>query len=167
MVTDATNFKIALERGDRDAFSFFAFGLANLWDRMGISTASLEALHTSWWYLHLLDFLIFLAYLPISKHSHILTSPMNVFFRNLGPTGVLKAIPNIEEREVFGVGKVTGFSWKQMLDFYTCTECGCCGWRARPRILEGPLAEEDHARHALSSRRRRSARWASLPSRRT
>ena len=128
MVTDVltNSFKIALDRGNHDAFAFFAFGLANLWDRMGISTASLEALHTSWFYLHLLDFLIFLAYLPISKHSHILTSPINVFFRRLTPTGVLQPIPNMEEREVFGVGKVTDFSWKQMLDFYTCTECGRC-----------------------------------------
>jgi Fe-S oxidoreductase len=128
MVTDVLthSFEIALDRGDRDAFSFFAFGLANLWDGMGIGQASLEALHTSWWYLHLLDFLIFLAYLPISKHSHIITSPMNVFFRRLTPTGVLQPIPNLEEREVFGVGKVQDFSWKQMLDFYTCTECGRC-----------------------------------------
>ena len=73
-----------------------------------------------------LDFLIFLCYLPISKHSHLLAAPLNVFFRRLQPTGVLQPIPNIEEREVFGVGKVTDFSWKQMLDFYTCTECGRC-----------------------------------------
>jgi Fe-S oxidoreductase len=86
----------------------------------------MEALHASFWYLHLLDFLVFLAYLPISKHSHIITSPINVFFRRLDPTGVLKPIPNMEEREVFGVGKVTDFAWKQMLDFYTCTECGRC-----------------------------------------
>jgi Fe-S oxidoreductase/nitrate reductase gamma subunit len=128
MVTDVMthSFEIALHRGDRDAFSFLAFGMANLWDRMGISTSSLEALHTSWWYLHLIDFLIFLAYLPISKHSHLLSAPANVFFRRLDSTGVLKPIPNMEEREVFGVGKVTDFSWKQMLDFYTCTECGRC-----------------------------------------
>jgi Fe-S oxidoreductase len=128
MTTDVltNSFAIALERGDRDAFSFFAFGVANLWDRMGIGRASLEALHASWWYLHLMDFLVFLAYLPISKHSHLITAPINVFFRRLGSTGVLQPIPNIEEREVFGVGQVQGFSWKQMLDFYTCTECGRC-----------------------------------------
>jgi Fe-S oxidoreductase len=128
MVTDVltNSFEIALHRGDRDAFSFFAFGLANLWDRMGIGVESLEALHTSWWYLHLMDFLVFLAYLPISKHSHIITAPPNVFFRRLQPTGVLQPIPNLEEREVFGVGKVADFTWKQMLDFYTCTECGRC-----------------------------------------
>src|SRR3990172_9543112 len=128
MVTDVltNSFAIFLERGDKDAFTFLAFGLANLWDAIDISKASGEALHTSWWYLHLMDFLAFLVYLPISKHSHILTSPINVFFRRLTPTRLLHPIPNLEEREVFGVGKVQGFSWKQMLDFYTCTECGRC-----------------------------------------
>ncbi|MCH8065508.1 MAG: 4Fe-4S dicluster domain-containing protein [Chloroflexi bacterium] len=128
MVTDVftNSFAIVLDRGDRDAFSFMAFGLANLWDAMGISKGVAEGLHGSWWYLHLFDFLTFLAYLPISKHSHILTAPFNVFFRRLTPTGVLQPIENIEEQEVFGVGKIQDFSWKQNLDFYTCTECGRC-----------------------------------------
>jgi Fe-S oxidoreductase len=128
MVTDVmtNSFDIFLERGDNDYLSFFAFGLANLWDTIGMSVDTGEALHTAFWYLHLIDFLAFLAYLPVSKHSHILTSPLNVFFRRLQPTGVLQPIPNIEEREVFGVGKVKDFSWKQMMDFYTCTECGRC-----------------------------------------
>ena len=128
MVTDVftNSCAIFLERGDKDAFTFWAFGMANLWDAIGMSRATAEALHTSWWYLHLFDFLIFLTYLPISKHSHILVAPINVFFRRLTPTGVLQPIPNLEEREVFGVGKVEDFSWKQILDFYTCTECGRC-----------------------------------------
>ncbi|OGO52828.1 MAG: hypothetical protein A2148_06365 [Chloroflexi bacterium RBG_16_68_14] len=128
MVSDVltNSFLILLDRGDRDAFSFFAFGLANLWDRIGMGVGTGEALHASWWYLHLVDFLVFLAYLPISKHSHILTAPINVFFRRLTPTGVLQPIPNLEEREVFGVGRLQDFSWKQILDAYTCTECGRC-----------------------------------------
>jgi Fe-S oxidoreductase len=128
MVSDVltNSFEIYLNRGDRDGFAFFAFGLANLWDRIGMSAATAETLHASWWYLHLMDFLIFLAYLPVSKHSHIITAPFNVFFRRLPPTGVLQPITNIEEREVFGTGKIEDFSWKQVLDAYTCTECGRC-----------------------------------------
>ncbi len=128
MVSDVltNSFHIFLGRGNHDAFSFFAFGLANYWGRIGMSVSSAESLHTAWWYLHLTDFLVFLAYLPISKHSHILTAPVNVFFRRLTPTGVLQPIADIEEREVFGVGNVQGFSWKQVLDSYTCTECGRC-----------------------------------------
>ena len=138
MVTDVltNSFAIFLERGGRDYVAFFAFGLANLWDAIGMSQATGEALHASWWYLHLLDFLVFLVYLPISKHSHILTSPLNVFFRRLTPTGVLQPIANIEEREVFGVGKAQDFSWKQVLDVYTCTECGRCEINC-PAFLSG------------------------------
>ncbi len=128
MVSDVltTSFEIFLERGDKDAFAFAAFGLANLWDAMGMSKATAEALHTASWYLHLLSFLVFLVYLPISKHAHVITAMANVFFRRLTPTGVLQPIPDLEEREVFGVGTLEDFSWKQILDFYTCTECGRC-----------------------------------------
>ncbi len=128
MVTDVltNSFEIFLERGDKDAFAFWAFGMANLWDSIGMSEATGEALHTSWWYLHLLTFMTFLAYLPISKHAHVLVAWLNVFFRRLTPTGILQPIPDLEEREVFGVGKIEDFSWKQILDFYTCTECGRC-----------------------------------------
>jgi Fe-S oxidoreductase len=128
MVSDVLlhSFAMYLEPGERDALSFFAYGLANLWESMGMSEATAEALHTTWWYIHLLDFLVFLCYLPISKHSHILTAPINVFFRRLTPTGVLQPIANLEEREVFGVGKVEDFGWKQIMDYYTCTECGRC-----------------------------------------
>jgi Fe-S oxidoreductase len=57
---------------------------------------------------------------------HIFTSAPNVFFRRMEPTGVLQPIPDIETREVFGVGKIQDFTWKQLLDGYTCTECGRC-----------------------------------------
>ncbi len=128
MVTDVftTSFEIMLHRGDRDAFSFFAFGVANFWDAIGVSESVAEGLHATFWYLHLIDFLAFLAYLPISKHSHIMFAPFNVFFRRLTPTGTLQPIKDIEEQEVFGVGRVQDFTWKQNLDFYTCTECGRC-----------------------------------------
>ena len=128
MVSDVltNSFEIYLHPGDRDGLAFFAYGVSNVWEWMGMSAATAESLHASWWYLHLMDFLIFLAYLPISKHSHIITAPINVFFRRLPPTGVLQPIRDIEEREVFGVGKVTDFTWKQVLDAYTCTECGRC-----------------------------------------
>ncbi len=113
MVTDVftNSFAIFLERGDQVAFSFLAFGLANYWDSIGLRQSVAVGLLASWWYLHLFDFLIFLAYLPISKHSHILTAPFNVFFRRLTPTGVLQPIKDIEEQEVFGVGRVQDFSW--------------------------------------------------------
>jgi len=128
MVTDVmlNSGEIALERGGKDYTSFIAFGLANLWDRIGFSGTGLELFHVAFWYAHLVDFLVFLCYLPYSKHSHILTSVPNVAFRSLQPSGVLQPIGDFEKAESFGAGKLEQFNWKQLLDAYTCTECGRC-----------------------------------------
>ncbi|HEY5245188.1 MAG TPA: (Fe-S)-binding protein [Acidimicrobiales bacterium] len=74
-------------------------------------------------------FLVFVAY---SKHLHIFLAPINVAFsRRPRALGALDKTPdmdmeNVTEDTVFGVGMVEQFTWKQMLDFATCTECGRC-----------------------------------------
>ncbi len=132
MVSDVfvNSFEIYLFGGDHTKWSFLAYGVSRIWDGLGLSQGTAEALHTFFWYNHLLDFLAFLCYLPYSKHSHVLTIAPQVFFRRLEPTGVLAPIPDFEKRmeagEAFGVGKLEDFTWKQLLDSYTCTECGRC-----------------------------------------
>ena len=78
----------------------------------------------SWW-IHLLDILVFGNYLPYSKHFHIITSIPNVFFMRLEPMGRLSTV-DLENTERFGASRVEDLTWKQMLDGYTCTECGRC-----------------------------------------
>jgi len=74
-------------------------------------------------------FLVFVSY---SKHLHIFLAPINVgASRRPRALGGLDKTPdmdmeNVTEDTVFGVGKVDDFTWKQMLDFATCTECGRC-----------------------------------------
>ena len=74
-------------------------------------------------------FLVFVSY---SKHLHIFLAPINVATsRRPRALGGLDKTPdmdmeNITEDTVFGVGKIEDFTWKQMLDFATCTECGRC-----------------------------------------
>ena len=92
----------------------------------GTDMGMLKGLHTTFWYLHLLVFMGFLVWIPYSKHLHIFSAAPNVFFRRLQPTGVLQPIPDLEMREVFGVGRIQDYTWKQLLDGYTCTECGRC-----------------------------------------
>ncbi len=67
----------------------------------------------------------FLAYLPFSKHLHIVVAAPNVFFGSLRPKGALRTI-DLEETETFGVGAIQDFTWPQLLDLYSCTECGRC-----------------------------------------
>ncbi len=94
------------------------------WTGIPQSTAYVLA-GVSWW-ANVLVVLGFLIYLPRSKHLHLIATPFNVFFRNYRPVGALDLIPDIEEREDYGVSKVTQFTWKQLLDGYACTECGRC-----------------------------------------
>jgi len=126
MITDlfAVAFQIAIEPFSHDERAFFSNAMAETFK--GTDVGVLKAWHTGFWYAHLLDFLLFLNFLPYSKHMHIFTSAPNVFFRRMQPTGVLQPIPDIEAREVFGVGRIQDFTWKQLLDGYTCTECGRC-----------------------------------------
>jgi Fe-S oxidoreductase len=91
----------------------------------GRSPATLQALYEWGWWIHLVDILCFANYLPYSKHFHILASIPNIFFMNLEPMGRLTPV-DIENSERFGVSRVEDLTWKQMLDGYTCTECGRC-----------------------------------------
>ena len=78
------------------------------------------------WWIHVVTVLAFAAYLPRSKHLHIVTTLPNVFFRKQAPRGALGLIEDIENKETFGAATIRDFSWKQLLDGYTCTECGRC-----------------------------------------
>ncbi len=144
MVTDVmvNSFEIYLFDSPNEQWSFLAYGVAQIWDALGMSQSTAEALHTIFWYQHLLDFLIFLCYLPYSKHSHVLTVVPQIYTRRLEPTGVLAPIVDMEKRmeagEAFGAGKLTDFTWKQLLDSYSCTECGRCT-AACPANLTGKV----------------------------
>jgi Fe-S oxidoreductase/nitrate reductase gamma subunit len=91
----------------------------------GVAPGTLQALYDSCWWIHLTDILFFGNYLPYSKHFHIITAIPNVFFMNLEPMGRLRTI-DLEKAERFGASRVEDLTWKQMLDGYTCTECGRC-----------------------------------------
>jgi Fe-S oxidoreductase len=77
------------------------------------------------WWIHGLVLLFFLTYLPHGKHLHIITAIPNCFFRSLT---FVTTVPRLvfKKGRRFGVSKVFQFSWKDLLDFYSCTECGRC-----------------------------------------
>jgi len=91
----------------------------------GLSPAVTARLFAMSWWLHGLIFLVFLDYLPHSKHMHILTVAFNIFFRDLGPKGRLRKL-DLENSERFGLADYRDLNWKDVLDGFTCTECGRC-----------------------------------------
>jgi Fe-S oxidoreductase len=90
----------------------------------GMSEGAQGATEEAAYWVHLLVVLVFLVELPGGKHFHVVTSIPAVFLRNLGPRGRLPAAA--EHDGDVGAGRVQDFTWRQMLDFYTCTECGRC-----------------------------------------
>jgi Fe-S oxidoreductase len=79
---------------------------------------------------HVLLILGFLAYLPHSKHLHIGTAAINVYFGRVRSRGRLEPLKfdeeTPEEEMRFGIGTVQDLTWKQMMDAFSCTECGRC-----------------------------------------
>jgi ferredoxin len=121
------------------------------------SDPMLIMIERSCWWFHIIGIIAFLNYLPYSKHFHILLAFPNVYYSNLKPKGQftnlqsvtneVKAMmdpafvppaadPNVPMR--FGAKDVTDLSWKQLLDAYTCTECGRCT-SACPANITGKL----------------------------
>jgi Fe-S oxidoreductase len=115
----------------------------------------------SYW-VHLGVVLLFLTELPLGKHFHIITSLPAVFLRNLQPAGRLPHATEFTDGDGDvkpGVNSVLDFTWRQMLDFYTCTECGRCqevcpayssGMKLSPKMLimglRDKLVAQDMAR---------------------
>lgn len=84
-----------------------------------------KLVHDLSWWTHALVLLLFMNLLPLSKHFHIITAIPNVFLRR-------REHPPLPEREEFnagnsfGIDRVDGYSWKDLLDSFSCTECGRC-----------------------------------------
>ena len=91
-----------------------------------MSDAAMQTGHVVIWWFHLSVAFGFIAWVPFSKMSHVITAPLNIFTANLdGYGGSLKTI-DFETAERFGINHLGDFTWKDLLDFDACTECGRC-----------------------------------------
>ena len=115
------------------------------------------ALHYGLWISHILIAFVALASIPFSKFWHLIAAPMNIFFRSLEPAGKLSS-PTSEDEP--GAKDWTDFSWKQLLDFDSCTRCGRCqdvcpaytsGFSLSPRDIMIKL--DSHMWHPSNGRR--------------
>ena len=86
----------------------------------------MRAAHRGMWWFHLVTAFGFIAWLPFTKMMHVLTAPLNIYTANLAPLGAALKNIDFEKTESFGVNSLKGFTWKDLLDFDACTECGRC-----------------------------------------
>ena len=113
----------------------------------GISYTTVVSIERTTWWLHILGILAFLNYLYYSKHLHILLAFPNTFYANLNPLGRFShsdavanevklmmdpsgdpfaSIPVENEQQSFGAADVKDLNWVQLMNAYSCTECGRC-----------------------------------------
>lgn len=114
----------------------------------GFETGTLITFERIFWWAHITGILIFLNYVPYSKHFHIILAFPNTYYSNLKPKGQLNNMAAVKKEvdlmmggdpfatpettvddgppERFGVKDVTDLNWKNLLDAYSCTECGRC-----------------------------------------
>jgi heterodisulfide reductase subunit C len=119
------------------------------------SGESLELIERGCWWFHIVGILAFLNYLPYSKHFHIIMAFPNVYYSKLTPKGQFTNMPSVTnevkamldpsftppeatEPGRFGARDVTDLTWKNLMDSYTCTECGRCT-SACPANITGKL----------------------------
>jgi len=121
----AEAFRIA-RYGDPDAaWAIIANPLANLLSSF-LSPDLLQYGYAIFFWLNVVLVSYFLVYLPGSKHLHIVTAFFNTALRKLRPRGELPAMDLEAEDARFGIKTVDDLSWKDLLDGFTCTECGRC-----------------------------------------
>lgn len=124
------------------------------------STSTLVTVERTCWWLHITGIFAFLNYLPYSKHLHILLAFPNAYYTRLEPKGTMKNMPAVQKEVLyamqpetapadatppanpitirFGAKDVFDLSWRNLLDAYSCTECGRCT-AACPANITGKL----------------------------
>ena len=140
MITDLTSEGARIAAGDIEG-SYLPISSVVAIAFGGLAPASLQLIYGFSWWTHLITLFAFANELPYSKHFHVYTSIFNVFFANLDAPGKLPSmdLEDIDEDSTFGISTVTDFTWKQMLDMYTCTECGRCREFCPTTITHKPL----------------------------
>ncbi len=111
-----------------------------------LKPATLVAIERTCWWLHITGIFAFLNYLPYSKHFHILLAFPNTYYQRLIPKGEMINMKNVEQEvqymfkpelapangeaqmqtQSFGAKDIFDLRWKNLMDAYTCTECGRC-----------------------------------------
>ncbi|OQP62484.1 Fe-S oxidoreductase [Niastella vici] len=119
----------------------------------GLSNSALVGVERTCWWLHILGIFAFLNYIPFSKHLHILLAFPNAYYTRLQPMGKMNNMQSIQNEvlyamqpelaptnatppDKFGAKDVTDLSWRNLLDAFSCTECGRCS-AACPATITG------------------------------
>jgi Fe-S oxidoreductase/nitrate reductase gamma subunit len=142
LLTGFTNegLRIASTSPEFERWSFLGWQFSKVFSALGSSETSFESLHLVSWWIHIILAFGFIGYISYSRLLHLISSPLNQFFRSFSPKGEVKPILDIENAETFGVAKLSEFTWKQLFDTDACTRCGRCQDNCPAHLSEKPLS---------------------------
>jgi ferredoxin len=141
--------QILQARGDEHYIKAGAFPISSwlivpLFNGLNLSNATLIFAERAAWWFHIIGIFAFMNYLPFSKHFHIIMAFPNTWYSNLKAKGEFNNMASVTQEvklmldpsaavpegyqppTSFGVKDVTDLTWKNLMDAYTCTECGRC-----------------------------------------
>jgi Fe-S oxidoreductase len=112
---------------------------------VSIAPSWLHGLCAGAYLVHDVTFFVFLCFLPLGKHFHVVTSLFNVYFAKLD-RGTVKPVrwdlseEQLAQAQSIGVKKFDDFTWKHLLDFYSCADCGRCSDQCPANTVGRPLS---------------------------
>ncbi|MBM3139704.1 MAG: (Fe-S)-binding protein [Chloroflexi bacterium] len=107
-------------------WSFVAYGLAEFVRIFDFTEGQILFAHKLSWWTHVVLAFSWLGLIVFTRLDHLFFAPVNAFFLRTDSPGRLSRIENIEEREIFGVGYIQDFTWKQLFELDACVRCGRC-----------------------------------------
>jgi ferredoxin len=102
--------------------------------------SQLLSIHIWSWWVHIASAFGWLALIVFTRLDHLFFAPVNAFFLRTDSPGRLAKIEDIEQQEVFGVGYVQDFTWKQLFELDACVRCGRCTSVCPANIAGQPLS---------------------------
>ncbi|WP_373047619.1 (Fe-S)-binding protein [Vulgatibacter sp.] len=115
--------------------------MSGIYGALGASTETAWFIGRAAWWAHIVQILVFLNFLPLGKHFHVITGLPDVFFQRLDPQ-YRPAKMDLENSETFGIQKADELTWKMALDPYSCTECGRCQTHCPTYVTGKPLTHK-------------------------
>jgi len=126
------------------SFPISSWLMAPIFNALNLSDATLIIFERIAWWFHIIGIFLFMNYLPFSKHFHVILAFPNTWYSNLKAKGELNNMASVKQEvslmldpsaavpegyqppTSFGVKDVTDLTWKNLMEAYTCTECGRC-----------------------------------------
>ncbi len=157
LLVDGARYNLITLYNNPDHLHFFnnpQYGSEFIWTPVSVGAGSLikglnagttTLVLTIMFWTHIITQLVFLNFLPLGKHFHVITALPNVFLKSLGYPHEKPEVLDLEDESVWedeslGINHIHQLNWKQGLDLYTCTECGRCKDVCPAYLTDKPLS---------------------------